>query len=607
MSASAAVKQIIQRTGHLKQVARLIWQSGPRWTAISLLLFLIQGLLPLVSLYLLKLVVDVAASADAAAAADAQAVFGKVALLIALTGAVTLISTFIQSGTQLVRQVQNLKISDHVYEILHAKAVEVDLECYENAKYYDRFHRAQREAPFRAFQIMQNFFEISGNGISLLAMAGLLLSFHWAMVPVLLLAAVPGLLVRLQYAHTFHRWQHGRTAAERRSWYFSHVLTEHAHAKEVRLFELGSLFKGWFGKERAKLRRERTKIAAKSAFAELVTEVCGTLAIFGSFAFFAYQTVLGAVTLGYLVMYYMAFQRAQGFLRAMLRGLAGLYENTLFVADLYELLAINPKVAEPPHPRPVPRPLRQGIRLENLSFKYPEGTRPVLNRVSLTVRPGEHIALVGENGSGKITLVKLLCRLYDPDKGAITLDGTDLRKFRLTELRRQISVVLQDFAQYQLTARQNIWLGSIDQPPDEQQIITAARLSGADAFIRSLPQGYDTLLGRQFEEGEELSLGQWQKIALARAFFRDAQILILDEPTSALDAKAEFDLFARYRELARGRTAILISHRLSTVRTADTIYVLEKGRIAEQGHHDELMRQGGIYAQLFEKQARQYR
>ena len=306
-------------------------------------------------------------------------------------------------------------------------------------------------------------------------------------------------------------------------------------------------------------------------------------------------------------MYYMAFQRAQGFLRTTLRGIAGLYENTLFVADLYELLEIRAKVAEPLRPKAVPHPMRQGIRLENIRFKYPEGTRPVLNNVSLRIRPGEHIALVGENGSGKTTLIKLLCRLYDPDDGAVILDGIDLREFSTADFRRQISVVFQDFVQYQLTARQNIGIGSMEQASDHDKISRAARLSGADEVICGLPQGYETLLGKWFEEGEELSLGQWQKIALARAFLRDAQILILDEPTSALDAGAEFDLFARYRELAQDRTAVLISHRLSTVRTADTIYVLENGGIVEHGRHEDLMRLGGIYAQLFEKQARQYR
>jgi len=293
-----------------------------------------------------------------------------------------------------------------------------------------------------------------------------------------LIAAIPGIFVRLKYTDKMYRWQRGRTSADRRSWYFKQVLTEDKYAKEIRLLDLGTLFSGWFRKDREQLIRERLNIATQRSIAELITEASGTIAIFGSFAFIAYSTLLGTITLGDLVMYYMAFQRAQGFLWEMLRGLAGLYEDTLLIGDFYEFL-------------------------QHIKFKYPTGTRPVLDDISLTIRQGEHIALVGENGSGKTTLVKLLCRLYDPTQGRITLDGIDIRQFKTTDLRRQISVVFQDYAQYQLTARQNIWLGNIDHDPEHQKIITAAQLSGADSVIRSLPQGVDPLLGKWFEEGEE--------------------------------------------------------------------------------------------------------
>ncbi|MEK8017862.1 MAG: ABC transporter ATP-binding protein [Candidatus Parabeggiatoa sp.] len=518
-----------------------------------------------------------------------------------------MVGALLQSVTQLVNEAQTLKIADHVYEILHAKAIEVDMACYENAQYYDKLHRAQQDAPHRTYLIIRDLFRICQNGISLLAMAGLLLAFHWGVVVVLLLAAIPGIFVRLKYAHQMYQWQRQRTSAVRRSRYFSRVLTEDKHAKEIRLLDLGSLFSRWFRKEREQLRREQIGIVTQRSIAELVTEASGTIAIFGAFAFIAYRTLLGTITLGDLVMYYMAFQRAQTFQRGLLMGIAGLYEDILFVSNLYEFLEIKPKVVEPKHPEPVPQPIQKNLRLEQIKFQYPTSTRPVLDDVSLSIRPGEHIALVGENGSGKTTLVKLLCRLYDPTEGRITLDGIDIREFKTTAYRRQISVVFQDYVQYQLTARQNIWLGNIDHPPEHEQIITAAQHSGADSVIRSLPQGYETILGKLFEEGEELSIGQWQKIAIARAFLREAQILILDEPTSALDAKAESEIFKRYHQLTKDRTAILISHRLSTVRMVDTIYVLENGRIVEHGHHDDLIRRGGSYAQLFEKQARHYR
>jgi ATP-binding cassette subfamily B protein len=364
---------------------------------------------------------------------------------------------------------------------------------------------------------------------------------------------------------------------------------------------------GRFRDLRRKLRGEKLGIAARRSVADLVAQTSATVAIYGSFAFIAYQTVQGVITLGDLVMYFMAFQRGQGFLQEMLSGLAGLYEDNLFLSNLYEFLDLKPKVVEPAHASPVPRPMQTGIVLNHVSFQYPTGARKVLEDVSLSIRPGEVVALVGENGSGKTTLVKLLCRLYDPTGGTITIDGMDLRRFETAALRREFSVLFQDYAQYHLTARENIWFGNTALPPDHERVVAAARDSGADDVIRGLPKGYETILGKLFEDGEELSIGEWQKVALSRAFLRDAQIIILDEPTSSLDAKAEYTIFQNFRKLAEGRTAILISHRFSTVRMADRIYVLKEGRIIEGGTHEELVSVGGTYARLFEMQAQHYR
>jgi len=570
------------------------------------MLFIVQGILPLLSIYLLKLIVDAAAEVDMAADYDGGG-FENVAILIALAGVVSLVAALLKSLSKLVHEAQIYKVADYVYDILHAKTIEVDLACYENSQYHDKLHRAKKDGPKRTFNIVRDLENISQTGISLLAMLFLLVSFHWGVVLVLFIAAIPGLMVHLKYTGKMYRWEYERTTAERHCWYYSQVLTEEKYAKEIRLLGLGSLFRRWFREDIGQLREERIRIAAGRSIAEIITELSGIIAVFGSFALIAYQTLLGAITLGDLVMYYMAFQRAQGFLWEMLRAISEFYEDNLLVSDFYEFLEFKPEIVEPQHPKPVPQPIQKSIVLEHINFKYPRGTRPVLDDVSLSIRPGEHIALVGENGSGKTTLVKLLCRLYDPTQGRITLDGVDFRDFKTTALRRQISVVFQDYAQYQLTARENIWFGNIDQPPEHEKIITAAQFSGADSVIRSLPKGYDTLLGKWFKEGEELSIGQWQKIAIARAFMRDAQILILDEPTSALDAKAEFEIFKQYHQLTKDRTAILISHRLSTVRMVDTIYVLEKGRIVEHGHHDDLIRRGGTYAHLFNKQAQHYR
>lgn len=589
----------------LGRALRFVWQSARGWTVASGVLLVVQGVLPLVQLYLMKLIVDAATAG--LEAPDKGAVFRQVLSFVVLMGAATLAGAFFRSIAGLVGEAQYQAVTDHVSDVLHAKSVDVDLEFYESAQYHDTLHRAQREAPYRPTHLVNSLSQAGQNGISLLAMAGLLFWFHWTVAVILFAAVLPGIAVRLSYTGMMYRWRRERTSTERQAGYLNSILTGAGHAKEVRLYDLGPLLMGRFRNLRGQLRGERLGIAARRSIADFAAQTVATAAIFGSLAFIAYRTVQGANTLGDLVMYYQAFQRGQGFLQGALGGLAGVYEDNLFLSDMHEFLELKRKVVEPASAKPVPRPMRTGIVLSHVGFRYPAGARQVLEDVSLAIRPGEVVALVGENGSGKTTLVKLLCRLYDPSDGTITLDGVDLRRFGTTALRREFSFLFQDFAQYRLTARENVWFGDTTLPPDHERVAAAARASGADDVIRRLPKGYETVLGNLFEEGEELSIGEWQKVALSRAFLRDAQILVLDEPAGSMDARAEAAVFHDLRELAAGRTAILISHRFSTVRMADSIYVLQGGRIVEGGTHEELIRIGGTYAHLFETQARQYR
>ncbi|HEU0203064.1 MAG TPA: ATP-binding cassette domain-containing protein, partial [Burkholderiaceae bacterium] len=419
------------------------------------------------------------------------------------------------------------------------------------------------------------------------------------------IAVVPEVFVHLRHANEIYAWHRARTPLERHAQYYNLLMTGSTHAQELRLFGLGRMLTQQYRDLRDRLRRERLVLIGRRSKREFAAQSLATLAVFGTYAFIAVRAVQGGITLGDLVMYFQAFQRGQEYLRQMLRGLAGMYEDSLFLANLYEFLDLERKLVEPVRPQAVPRPMRQGIVFDHVDFSY--GAKQVLRDVNLMIPAGATVALVGENGSGKTTLIKLLARLYDPSAGRITLEGIDLRDFSTTALRRELSVIFQDYVRYNLTARENIWFGNIEAAADTDRLAAAAQFAGAGELIRRLPNGFETVLGKWFEHGEELSVGEWQKIALARALLRDAQVIVLDEPTSAMDATAEYEMFKRFRDVAAGRTAILISHRLSTVKMADLIYVVRAGRVVESGTHDELLRSDGAYAGLFTAQASGYR
>ncbi len=584
---------------------KLVWKSCPALTVANFALQLVQGVLPLLSLYLIKLIID--AVTGGMAQAEQGAAMRQILFYIVLAAAIALVDVGIQALGRFVNQAQSLVVTDRMHDVIHAKSVAVDLEYYENPQYFDTLHRAQQEAAFRPTKIVNSLAVLGKTTLSLLAMASLLFSFHWGLGLLLFASALPGLFVKIRYADTLYNWQRKHTKTERKAYYFNWLLTHESHAKEIRLFGLGALFIERYKTLRTILRQEKLSITAKTSFAEFLAQAWATLAVFGSYGFIAYKTVLGTITLGDLVMFFQAFQRGQSFLKEMLNSLAGLYEDNLFLNNLSEFLNLQPKIIPPQKPQPIPDLQRADIIFDRVQFRYPASSRDVLKDISLIIHPGEHVALVGENGSGKTTLVKMLCRLYDPDQGRILFGDTDLKDLDASAVRHKISVIFQDYVKYNLTARENIWFGNIDIPMGQTGIIkAAARQSGAHDVISSLPQGYDTILGKLFEKGEEISVGEWQKVALARAFLRQAPILILDEPTSSLDAKVEYEIFEQFHKLTQGRTAILISHRLSTVRMADRIFVMQNGTISENGTHEELMKDQGLYATMFERQAKNY-
>ena len=532
--------------------------------------------------------------------------FQAALLWIGLIGLVSLLGDGCSALSKLTQTVQTEAVSDRVHSLLHTKSIQVDLQYYENTDYYNTLHRAQEQATYRPQMVLASLLQVGQSGLSLLGILALLSSLNW-MVPLLLsIATIPGILMRVRYTGKAYGRVSSWTESERQSDYFHTLLTTEPHAKEIRLFNLGSLFSQWFQTLRTKIRREKIYLATQQSRIDLITNGSATLAVCVAGGITAHQTIQGAITLGGFVMYYQAFGRGQGFLRELLTNLIGLYENSLFLQDFYQFLDLKPTIVEPEDPKPLSPSWETGIHLENVSFNYAHSQRSVLKNINLTIEPGEVVAIVGANGAGKTTLIKLLCRLYQPTMGTITLDGVDLGDYSMTELRRQISVLFQDYIHYQLTVKENIWLGDIEVEPDSERIWAAAHKAGAHPTIDRLPHGLDTRLGNWFEQGEELSIGQWQKIALARTFLRDARLVILDEPTSALDPQAEAEVFARFRQLVRGRTAIIISHRLSTIKMVDRILVLSDGQLAESGSHEELMQQQGLYARLFTTQAQHY-
>jgi ATP-binding cassette subfamily B protein len=553
---------------------------------------------------MIKRILD-AVSTSLAAPHPASA-FQPVLFWILLAAGVAVLTSITRSFSDYASQAQSLQVTDLVADILHAQSIAADLEYYEDARYFDTLHRAQQEAPYRPTSIINGLIQLVQNGISLLGILGLLISFNWLLALVLIFAATPGALVRVINSRRLYSFEQEQTEKERRAWYYHYILTDIPYAKELRLFNLGALFKTRYRDLRQEIRTGRLTLAGRRISSDFFAQLLTTAAIFGSLVWIARQTILGMVTFGSLMVYYLGFQSGLNYLQGVLRSLTGLYEDNLFLSNLYKFLDLKPRIVTPNQPKSIPKIMTQGITFHNVGFTYTSRAQETLQDINLTLSPGEVVALVGENGSGKTTLVKLLCRLYDPTSGSITVDGIDLRALDPVQWRREISVVLQDYAHYALKAWENVWLGDVGIPPDPVRLEEVCRRTGADEVIRRLPQTYETMLGQWFQAGQELSIGEWQKIALARTFWREARILILDEPTSSLDPLAEAELFRHFRELLGGRSAILISHRFSTVQMADCIYVMEQGHIVERGLHESLLAQKGRYAQLYHAQAQHY-
>ena len=576
----------------VSRTLQLIWRAAPNWSAVWVLLLFLQGFLPLAIVYLTRPLVN------GIAAAVARGGGWETILWPASLMAATLILTELLRGlSQWVRTVESELVQDQITSLIHDKSVEADLAFYESPEFYDHLHRARAEAGYRPIALLETLGGLLRNGITLAAMLVVVASYGlW--VPLALMAStLPAFTAVLRNAVREHEFRSRATPLERRAWYNDWLMTTGEAASEVRLFALGDYLKSGYQNLREQLRRERFHLVRSENAAQLFAGVSALAVTGGAMVWMVSRTIAGMMSLGDLALFYQAFQQGLSLARALLENVGQLYQNSLFLGNLFEFLELQPNVISPKEPAAVPACLRSGIRFQGVTFRYPGNGKLALHDFNLTIRAGGLVAIVGANGAGKSTLVKLLCRFYDPDSGSITMDGVDLRSLSVEELRRRISVLFQQPVHYNATVRDNIRFGDLVHDPSFDGIRKAATNAGAEQFIQRLPAGYDNMLGYWFEKGAELSVGEWQRVALARAFLREAPIILLDEPTSAMDPWAEADWLRRFRALAAGRTAILITHRFTTAMLADEIHVMEDGRILESGSHAELIARGGRYAE----------
>jgi ATP-binding cassette subfamily B protein len=594
-----------ERLSALRQVPpvlRIVWRSGPTVVSLGLFFRLLASLLPIALLWIAKLIID----SIVHVVANHQALKPDFWWLVVAEFGLAVFGSILGRSIDYLDALLADKYTRQVSIEVMKHAAALDLVTYEDPVFYDRLERARVQATDRLGMI-QSIGRLVQQAITAVSLSVSIIVFSPWLLLLLVLGVIPAFLGESHFAFLGYATNFRQTPIRRRLDYLRVLGGSREAAKELKLFGLKEFLIERFTSLSDQIYRENVGLARRRLIAGAFLSMVGTAGYYSAYVFIVWRTINGMLTIGELTFLSGAIVQASGNIQQIFSTLASIADQALFLTDLLAFFEMRPTIYSKPHALPAPRPIVRGFEFRNVSFRYPGSSRLVLDGLNFHLRPGERVAIVGENGQGKTTIVKLLTRLYDPVEGQVLLDGVDLREYRLEDLYREIGVIFQDFMRYELTARENIAIGQIEELSRLEALQLAAKKSMAAAVIERLPFGYEQTLGRRFEGGVDLSGGEWQKLALARAYLRNAQLLILDEPTAALDARSEFEVFRRFAELTTGKTALFISHRFSTVRMADRVVVLEKGKISEDGSHDELARLGGTYAEMFEMQAAHYR
>ena len=597
-----SIRERLAALNNLPSFLREVYQTSPPLTIGNVFLRLLRASIPILILYTGKLIIDEVVGLIEHKYSDLTHLW----FLIGLEFGLVIISDLLARGINLTDSLLGDLFANRTSIKLMKHAASLDLAQFEDATFYDKLERARQQVSGRTALLSQTL----AQGQDAITMGGLLIgliAFNPWLIVLLLVAVIPSFIGELHFNAKSYSLQRGWTPQRRELDYYRYIGASDETAKEVKLFGLSDFLIERFGNLSKQYFNENKKLSIQRASWGSLLVAIGTLGYFSAYSIIVFETVKGVVSIGSLTFLSGSFRQLQSLLEGILGRFNSISQGALYLNDLFEFYHIQPLIVSAANPRPLPNPIKEGFRFEDVGFKYSNSDKWANRHLTFTLKVGEKLALVGENGSGKTTLVKLLARLYDPDEGRILLDGYDLKEYNLEELRQQIGVIFQDFQRFQFTAGDNIAVGDIAARGQLTELQRAAQQSLADSVIDQLPLNYEQPLGKRFAKGVELSGGEWQKVALARAYLREANVIILDEPTAALDARAEYEVFRRFAELTRGKTAVLISHRFSTVRMADRILVLDKGQILEIGSHEELLAKKGRYAELFYLQAEGYR